>query len=522
MPERETEAGAPTAGAALESSLTRLRALSRRRTLRVRAFVAVVLALVLPQAFVFLWSVMERDIGGKMQRNAEEAASEAEGAVESSRENALDGPSTEAWLLDIAARHGLRIRLVSGGGKEILDCDRDQGTDIVHQVGTLFFGPDGAPSLREFDATLGALPSRAEVLEAEAHPERAESGCRSSPGAKLLVCHAVRVLPSAPDGTHEVIYVQESSRRAVRALYDLRYQLARLSLLTLPFALGLAWWMGSRMVGPLERLRASVLTVAGAARPAPALDVTVADDEIGDLAAAFNVLLASLEARRGENERFVADLVHEFKNPVAAIRASAEALASGAIDEERSARLARVLADSSGRLDGLVSQFLELARVEAGMPTEKRAPLDLAELARGIVEALSARHERVRFEVVANEEARVVGVAHRLDSALRNVIENATAFAEGASDSPAVRVVVSRAAEGVRVSVSDNGPGIAEEDLPRVFDRFFTTRDRERGSGLGLSLARAVVEAHGGSIVAESSPGRGATLRLTLPHAPAV
>src|SRR5262249_53556429 len=110
----------------------------------------------------------------------------------------------------------------------------------------------------------------------------------------------------------------------------------------------------------------------------------------------------------------------------------------------------------------------------------------------------------------------VVGVEHRIDSALRNLLENAASFA--APDGQ-VKVHAEGRAGTVEIVVTDSGPGIDAADLPRVFDRFFTTRGRTRGTGLGLALVRAVVLAHGGSIQAESRRGEGATFRVVLPAA---
>ena len=354
-----------------------------------------------------------------------------------------------------------------------------------------------------------------------------DTGCRTSPAGKLLVCHAARVVGTGD--AVEAIYVQESSRRAVRALYDLRYQLLRLSLFMLPLALGFSWWMGRRMVHPIKWLRERVLEKARHGNPRGDLDPPPGD-EVAELADAFNNLLGSLDERRRANEAFVADLVHEFKNPVAAIRTCAETLDAGAVDEKRAARLARILADSSTRLDALVSQFLELARAEAGMPNEVRAPVDLAALARGVTTAIEVAHPDVRFTVQADEAATLVGVEGRLDSLVRNLVDNAASFA-GASGE--VRVSVKRDAADLNLvvlEVSDTGPGISEKDLPRMFERFFTTRAmangssepfarKQKGTGLGLALVKAVAEAHGGSVSALSSPGAGATFRVLLPLA---
>ena len=540
-----------------------------RTSLRTNAVLMVLAMLILPQALVVGWSAMERDIGGKLQWSARETVKDAETALWSAHADKLDAAQTEERLAEVATRHTARIRVVAKDGSERLDVDRDQGTDFVHAIGTWFFGPDGAPTLREFDETLGPVPRRPEIQkvtrweiagppppvplpEGSAHrypigtarsavpggpapvstlfastaptaPPDADvdTGCRTSPAGKLLVCHAARAV--VIDDATEVIYVQESSRRAVRALYDLRYQLLRLSVLMLPLALGFSWWMGRRMVRPIEWLRERVLEKARSANPRADLDPRPGD-EVAELADAFNGLLGSLDDRRRANEAFVADLVHEFKNPVAAIRTCAETLEAGAVDEKRAARLSRILADSSSRLDALVSQFLELARAEAGMPNEARGPVDLAALARGVTAAIEEGHPAVRFTVETDASATIDGVEPRLDSLVRNLVDNAASFAGKDGE---VRVLVKRVENDVTLEVSDTGPGISDKDLPRMFERFFTTRAvggateptarKQKGTGLGLALVKAVAEAHGGSVTALSSPGAGATFRVTLP-----
>lgn len=306
------------------------------------------------------------------------------------------------------------------------------------------------------------------------------------------------------------------------AALSLRYPLWRMTAVILPGAVLLAGWLGWRMVRPIERLRDQVRGKLDGQAKGGDLD-DARNDELGDLARAFNQLLDQLEARRRENEAFVADLAHEFKSPVAAIRAASEVLdqrSAAELDPARLERIARILRDSGRRLDTLLSQFLELARAEAGMIDAERGEVEVAALARGIVEtfAQDPRYAALRFEVEVDgdEPAGANGVASAIETALRNLIDNAASFAKAR-----VTVALRRRGDRLLITVDDDGPGVAPEDLERIFDRFFTGRRAEaehRGTGLGLALVRAIAQAHGGCVEVEQAPEGGARFRLELPY----
>lgn len=245
----------------------------------------------------------------------------------------------------------------------------------------------------------------------------------------------------------------------------------------------------------------------------------VGDAEIRELARSFNELLERLDERQRQNETFTADLVHEIKNPLATVRAAADAIEGGKLDGARAARLARSLRAAGSRLDAIVTQFLELARAEGGLSAEERTDVDVAALARTIAEASSAAREDVVLDIASAPEPVVVrGVVHSLDAAIRNLVENAFSFAgprDGRAPFVAVAVVADEGWATIRVE--DSGPGIPEAELSRVFERFFTSRGRGRGTGLGLALVKATVEAHGGTVTATSDPRRGATFVVRIP-----
>lgn len=478
-------------------------------SLRVRVIAVAVFVVVAPIVVIALAGLREQSLSSDMRRDVE-------AAVTARLPLASDVSGAE-----IAEARGVWLRELGADGQLVVDEDHDRGADGLHRIGQLFFGPDGAPTLGEYDATLEPLRER--TARVDVPPGDVVSACQTAPSGKLLVCSAIA---KTDDG--RVLYAAESSRRAVRALYDLRYQVLRLTAGLLPFAIVVALLLGRGIVKPIRALGAQARKRAAETASSARLD-EVGDREIRDLAVAFNELLAKLEERQRSNQAFTADLVHELKSPLATVRAAADAIGSGSLDEARAERLARALRDAGGRLDAIVTQFLELARAEGGLVGDERTPLRLAELVRRVAETTAAASEGATLSLELDDTLSVVGVAHGLDAVVRNLIENAFSFAQARGESAHVAITLRHApplAEGddprVELRVEDNGPGIAQVDLGRVFDRFFTSRGDRRGTGLGLALVKATVEAHGGAVRVESAPNTGATFVVELPLAPSV
>ena len=480
----------------------------RPRSLRSKAVLVILGVLTLPQLLVFLSTLSERNVGARMRERTAAAARAAAARIEPIL-GGIDGVAVD----EIAEEHGVRVRVFDPHGVVLADADHESSAGLSLALSNLFFGPDGAPSLRDFDVSREAVHLRPETAAALLEGET--SACQHSSGGKLLVCHTVRRAES--ESGPVLVYAQESSRRAIRALHDLRYQLLKLTLFVLPMGVLVALWLGWRLARPAERLRHDVLERARAAVPNATIELD-RDDEFGDLARAFNSLLGALAERGRQNEAFLADLAHELKNPVAAVRSAAESLAAtGARDPERAERLSGVMLRSCNRLDQLVTEFLELARAEAGLPDESRESFDLRELCDGVASSArdDDRYVGVRIEVTGATTVPVRAAARRMEMVVRNLLDNAVSFA---GDGGWVRVELSEQPGHPVLSVVDSGPGIAEEDLPRVFDRFYTTRGERQGTGLGLALVRAIVEAHGGWVMAESPEGSGARIAVHLPR----
>jgi signal transduction histidine kinase len=217
---------------------------------------------------------------------------------------------------------------------------------------------------------------------------------------------------------------------------------------------------------------------------------------------------------------FVVNASHELKTPVTAIQTLGDAIAvTLPKDPARAASLVKRLNDESERLARLVNELLDLRRLEVAGPLE-RTPVDLAEVVRLVVAELLPRAESrgVTIEVDAPEGAPVAGVHADLEAVVKNLVSNAVKYNREQG-----RIDVRLRTEGARriLTVSDTGIGIRQQDLPRIFERFYrvdTARSRATGgTGLGLSIVRHAVERHGGRVQVESTLGEGTTFTVTLP-----
>jgi two-component system sensor histidine kinase MprB len=240
------------------------------------------------------------------------------------------------------------------------------------------------------------------------------------------------------------------------------------------------------------------------------------DDELSRLATSFNTMLEALEHSQRAQRQLVADASHELRTPLTSLRTNLEVLAADGrgLDAEDRERLRADVVGQLGELIALVSDLVDLAREEEPVPECEEVRFD--ELVAAAVERAARHAPGTRFSCELDPTL-VTGVPARLDRAVTNLLDNAAKF------NPPGAAIDVRLRDG-ELSVRDHGPGIAPEDLPFVFDRFYRApgaRGRP-GSGLGLAIVRQVAEAHGGGVEAGEAPGGGALLVLRLPAVPAV
>jgi signal transduction histidine kinase len=233
----------------------------------------------------------------------------------------------------------------------------------------------------------------------------------------------------------------------------------------------------------------------------------------------------SLQEEREQVERLRSDLLstisHELRTPLTLIRTSIGLLLDSEPDEEMHLRLLRNIKQSTDRMNSLITDLLDLARLQQDRLELSVRSIDVLELVEGAVSLmrplLDARAQRV--EVISPSPAPVVpGDLRRLERVLLNLLRNANKFAPAGS---MIQVIVNDDGREATVAVKDAGPGIAAEAIPHLFDQFFTDRtsssEHNIGAGLGLPIAKGIVEAHGGRIWVESTPGAGTTVSFALP-----
>ena len=253
---------------------------------------------------------------------------------------------------------------------------------------------------------------------------------------------------------------------------------------------------------------------------------------VAPLGASLVLLLVEdrTEARRVEQVRrdFIANVSHELKTPAGAIALLAEALTDAADDPQTVRRFAGHLRLESDRLSRLVHDVIELSRLQSNDPLDSPALVELDEIVAEAVDRsrLAAETRRITLVTAGRRGVRVMGDARQLVTALGNLVDNAVRYADEGT-----RVVIatdcSEAETGrgavAEVSVTDEGPGISEEDRLRVFERFYrvdAARSRAHGgTGLGLSIVKHVAARHGGEVTVRSAPGEGSTFVLHLPAA---
>lgn len=285
--------------------------------------------------------------------------------------------------------------------------------------------------------------------------------------------------------------------------------------LALVVATALAYLLARNVSRPFRDLGEVIRSLSGGAYDARA--PAAVHDEVGRLAAHVNQLAESLEKNRTARQRWMADIAHELRTPVAVLKGEIEALADGVRQADE--RLTGSLAEEINHLASLVDDLQALALADAGALDLRKERVDFSALIGQSADVFENRFtgRDITLEIEPGHEIELMGDAHRLRQLVHNLLENSCRYVEAGGR---VKLVL-QAGEDVTLSLHDSGPGVSDEQLDRLFERFYRAEgSRARstgGSGLGLAICRNIVEAHGGSIRAEHSPLGGLAILVELP-----
>jgi two-component system sensor histidine kinase MprB len=294
-------------------------------------------------------------------------------------------------------------------------------------------------------------------------------------------------------------------------LSSLRVRLVVIGLAGVAAAVLLGWFVARRVVKPVEELRDTAERIARTqdlATPIPAGGAA----EIGSLARSFTTMVDALGESRREQQQLVSDASHELRTPLTSLRTNAELLGrADELEPDEFHAVVEGLQLEVGELTDLVSELVELATDRSGND-EPAEPLALADVARSIATRATRRSGRAVDVVDAGDDHLVLAPPQRLERAVANLVENALKYSPAATP---VEIVV----EGTRLEVRDRGRGIAAEDLPHVFDRFYRSVDARTapGSGLGLAIVKQTIERQEGRVFARAREGGGAVVGFELP-----
>jgi two-component system sensor histidine kinase ChvG len=398
-----------------------------------------------------------------------------------------DDPVRASWLYRTGAALGRAIRGIFAPSSPV------QGAETIVVAPDLIVAP-------EVERALGGAYGAA---------------TRLSPGGQRSVTLYSAVPVRAGSDVSGVVLVSQSTWRILQRIYDVRLRMFTVVVLSLGFAVGLMAVASLTIVTPLRRLRDDAESLADRrGRLVRRFRGVDRRDEIGELARALDELTGRLEAHLRFTERFSADVTHEFRNPLASIRASAETLAEAERPEDRERFRARIERDIT-RLEHLLRGVRDVTSVDAQLEEEQWTDVDLSALVRA-----SAAGRDVAVEVQLPDEPIVVEAsADRVRQILDNLLDNAVSFSPAGGR---IEVTSDVSTDAVTLRVRDHGPGIADDHLPRIFDRFFCHRPdqpgaRQQHTGLGLSIALTIAQSYGGHLRAFNHHEGGAVFELTLP-----
>jgi two-component system, OmpR family, sensor histidine kinase ChvG len=482
--------------------------------------------LLLAGGFFYLDSYRSRILDNRVDQATQEARLIAEAL------NAVSPELRDPLIVRLATDTGTRIRLYARDGSLIVD------SRALGKRNFLLLDPDkddwGQRAARFLDAGIDTVvsatraPLYRERDNGRGWPDvRAAQAQRTASGTVWRAPDRTPVITAAaPLDDGPVVLTAINTRDITQRVRVERFRLSMVLLIVTIVSVLLSLFLARTIVRPLRRLaRAAVRVRLGRAREVVVPRLPERKDEIGMLARALSDMSLALRARIDATEAFAADVTHEMKNPLASLRSAVDGLAN-VKDPALQARLLAIVQDDVRRLDRLISDISEASRLDAQLSRAKFEAVDIAAMIAGLLHQREdrgvERGVRLRFDHPLGDPLVVSGEGARLERVFENLIDNAISFSP---DDGLITIGARRDDDDLEVRFEDEGPGVPEDAREDVFRRFQSIRPQSEAfgqhSGLGLAIARTIVEAHQGAIGVESREDRlsGARFVVRLPLA---
>ena len=488
--------------------------------LGVRLILVNLVVLLVPVAGLEFARLHERQLLDGLERDMRNQAAIVRAMIElQSPATSLASDDVDVVLRRAAERTRTRIRVIDVEGDVVMDSHAGgppEGPERPAQSvlpAAIYELPRPSSQFPYFTAVTYRLwpevSERGEVRAALHGRSGAATRYRSeSPSVILFVAEPIFRLGPERE-VAGVVYVTRSTQPVLEELYRIRRSFVKLLAVALAITLFITFLLALSITRPLARLAKATRAMGPAASNDMEIPI-VGTGEIREVSLALATLWRAQRARMQYITEFSADVAHELKSPLTSIRGAAELLREGGEDAATREHFLRNIELDAERLDQLVNRLLELSRIDAS-----RVPFvetDLADIVRSVIERTTTEEQPVIFE------GSPVTLAMRredMERAILNLVENA--LRHGPVGSP-VTVRVEMTPSLIRLAVQDLGAGVPEAVRGRLFERFFTTEEKDRGTGLGLAIVRSVAEAHGGKAYLDKEFATGARFVMEFPR----
>lgn len=439
-------------------------------------------------------------------------------------EEALSPLLAQQMLRRLVEASGTRARLFDDRGRPVADSLLFKGPGGVVESQALPPPPEKGAVFKDFLTVYDRIIQR--LWSEEPLPPYVENPAYTvrdfSEAQSALAGKAASAVRSAKDGSLVLsvavpvqrytkavgaLMLSKDSAPIDAAMLRVRLDILKWFLVALAVTVLLSLYLSSTIARPIRRLAIAAQRVRRDRHGRHSIpDLAGRDDEIGQLAAALKEMTEALWLRMDAIERFAADVSHEIKNPLTSLRSAVET-AARIRDPERRQKLMNIIQEDVGRLDRLITDISDASRLDAELSRAMSDTVDISHMLATLADVTetAAAERGVRLTVEARGQLKVVGIEGRLVQVFRNLIANALSFSPPGGT---ITVRAHRDRHSVVIDVSDQGPGLPEGKEQEIFKRFYSLRPQSEKfgvhSGLGLSISRQIVEAHGGTLAASN------------------